>query len=110
MLLRLRAIRSLRPTWRISRSTRLRPEALAVGHLKLGVDARRPIDLAVVFVDLADPLKQPRILKPAGRRLASLPGTKARAADAEHAAHRLDRMVGLLLRDQPEDHRGISLS
>ena len=46
----------------------------------------------------------------ARRRPTALPGVKARAADAEHAAHRLDRVLGLLRRDEPEDHRRVSLS
>ena len=82
----------------------------AVGHAQLGVDARRSVDAPVRAVDLADALGQPRVLARAGRRRPALPGVKARAADAEHAAHRLDRVLGLLRRDEPEDHRRVSLS
>ena len=53
---------------------------------------------------------QALVLARARRRLAGLPRVIARAADAEHAAHRLDRVLGLLRRDEPEDHRRVSLS
>src|SRR3954470_13376358 len=74
------------------------------------MDPRRAVDLAVLFVDRADALKQPLVLDPPGRRPAALPGMKARPRDPEHAAHRLDRVLGLLRRDEPEDHRRVSLS
>ena len=37
-------------------------------------------------------------------------GAAARTRHAEHAAHHLDRVLGLLRRDEPEDHRRVSLS
>jgi hypothetical protein len=52
-------------------------DANAVDHGQLGVDARRPVDLPVVFVDLTDALQQPLVLALAGRRLALCPGVKA---------------------------------
>ena len=40
----------------------LASDPLAVAEHQLGVDARRPVDLAVRLVDLADALDQPRVL------------------------------------------------
>src|SRR5215204_4792678 len=74
------------------------------------MDPGRPIDLSIGAVDLADALGQPRVLERPRRSRPALPGVKARAADAQHAAHRLDRVLGLLRRDEPEDHRRLSLS
>src|SRR4051812_26097623 len=88
----------------------LSADAFAVAENELGVDRRRSIDLAVGGVDLADALEQPLVLPRASRGRAALPRVKARAADAEHAAHRLDRVLGLPRRDEPEDHRRLSLS
>src|SRR3954451_7658700 len=88
----------------------LAPDTDSVGQPQLCVDARRAIQVAVVVVDLADALKQPLVLALAPRRRAVLPRVKARAADAQHAAHRLDRVLGPLRRDEPEDHRRVSLS
>src|SRR5215210_8081108 len=46
----------------------LAPHLDAVAHAQLGMDPGRPIDLAVLAVDLADALGQPRILeRPRGR-------------------------------------------
>ena len=46
------------------------------------------------------------------RRLMTIPFPRviARTRHAEHAAHGLDRVLGLLRRDEPEDHRRVSLS
>src|SRR6478735_11991663 len=40
----------------------LSPDALALGHDQLGLDARRSVDLAVRLVDRADALGQPSVL------------------------------------------------
>src|SRR5829696_2964535 len=88
----------------------LAPDPDAVGHPQLGVDPGRSVDLAVGAVDLADALGQPLLLECPGRPRPALPRVKARTRDAENAAHRLDRVLGLLRRDEPEDHRRVSLS
>src|SRR3954469_24475180 len=96
------------PAWRISRATRFRPIRSPSASTS-SAWMRGSIDLAVGLVDLPDPRQQPLVVELAGRRRAALPGVKARARHPEHAAHRLDRVLGLLRRDGPEDHRRVSL-
>ena len=47
---------------------------------------------------------------PARDGVARCPGVKARARDAEHAAHGLDRVLGLLRGDEPEHRHRVPLS
>jgi hypothetical protein len=82
----------------------LATDPFAVGHGQLGVDPGRAIDAPVERVDLANPLGRSRVLTRAGRRRAFDPGVKARSAHLEHAAHRLDGVLGPLRGDEPE-HR-----
>src|SRR5215218_5353685 len=80
----------------------LAADPLAVAEDQLGMHARRPVDLAVVLVDLADPDGQPLVLERPLAGLACLPGVKARTADLQGAAHDRDRVLGLLRGDEPE--------
>lgn len=66
---------------------------------EVAVDPRRPIRVAARRVQLADPLEQQRVRTSALRRRPGGPGVEAGAADAEHPAERLDRMVGPLRGD-----------
>lgn len=63
-----------------------------------------PVDAAALLVQHCDPAGQPGVLDCSSRRLASGPTVKARAADREEAAHRLDGVLGPLRGDVLE-HR-----
>src|SRR5215207_10320291 len=88
----------------------LAPDPDAVGHPQLGVDHGRSVDLAVLAVDLADALAQPLVLERPRGRLASGPGVIARPRDLQHAAHRLDGVLGPLRGDEPEHRHRVPLS
>jgi hypothetical protein len=81
-----------------------------VVEAQLGVHARRAVRAAAVAMDRLDQPQQLGVLARAARRRALLPGMKARARDLEHVAQQRDRVTGLLRRDEPEDHRRLSLS
>ena len=99
------------PAWRISRSTRLRPTAApsAEHAARRGCAAtRRPAVRRAWISRMRSVSRSSSRARADGGR--ACPGVKARAADVEHAAHRLDRVLGLLRRDEPEDHHRVSLS
>lgn len=87
---------------RISRSTRLRPTRMSCSSSSSRVHPRRSVGLLRLLVDASNQLGQRRVLARAPRRLAALPGVKARPADAQHPAHRRDRVLGLLRGDERE--------
>jgi len=85
-------------------------DLLAVVDDEIAPDARRAIDLAPQGEQLADAGGQAGVLERPRRRRSADPGVKARAADLQHAAHDLDRVLGPLRRDEPEDPHRVPLS
>src|SRR5207248_10316286 len=67
---------------------------------QLRVDPRDAVHAAALLMDLLDLLRQPRVLKRAIRRRATLPGMKASPAHTEHAAQHGDGIAALLRGDK----------
>jgi hypothetical protein len=61
-------------------------------------------------VDLGDPTFKRASSSARGGGLRASQGIKPGPANAEHAAQQRDRVLGLLRRDEPENHRPVSLS